>query len=114
MNNNEVDKFLLSHKTEIADNGFSDQVMHRLPARSVNHVAVERLWTVVCLGVTLVVCLHLDWFDTLMIDIKSFIVTLPLESAATQWFYFLGAPILLFWASMALLTRFTIYKLSDN
>lgn len=114
MNNNEVDKFLLSNKAEIADDGFSDQVMQRLPARLVNRVVIERLWSIACLMATLLVCLRLEWFDNLMIDVKSFIVTLPLESAAMQWFYLLGVPILLFWASMALLTRYTIYKLSKQ
>jgi len=114
MNNNEVDKFLLAHKTEIADDGFSDQVMRSLPARPVNSVAIERLWAVVCLLVAIPICLHMEWFDTMMIDVKSFIVTLPFESGATQWFYFLGLPILLIWTSMGLLTRFTIYKLTEQ
>jgi len=113
MNNNEVDKFLLSKKFEIADNGFSEQVMQQLPARRVNRIAVERLWTIVCLLSTLLICSQMEWLGPLLIDIKAFIVTLPLENGAIQWFYILGLPILLFWASMALLTRFAINKITQ-
>ena len=114
MNNNEVDKFLLAHKTEIADDGFSDEVMRRLPARQTNHVAVERIWAIVCLVVTLFVCSQLSWSEDLLIDVKAFLTTLPLESAAKQWFYVLGIPILTIWASTAILTRFTIIKLTQK
>lgn len=105
---NEVDKFLLSHKVEIADNGFSDRVMSHLPARADHRNRIEVIWQIVCLVGTLVLCSLTDILDVLITDIKAFIVTLPLESSLNQWLYILGIPLLLYWVVTAMLTHLSI------
>lgn len=108
---NDVDKFLLSNKIEIADNGFSDRVMSLLPAQESRLASrMKTIWQVCCLLGTVALCLCTDILDVLITDTKAFVVTLPHESAFTQCCYILGIPIIAYWCAIAILTHRTIQK----
>ena len=47
MNDKNVDRFLLSHKVEIEDNGFSDRVMQSLPENRVLQRRLSILWNII-------------------------------------------------------------------
>lgn len=107
---NEVDKFLLSHKVEIADDGFSDHVMSHLPARTVNKNALKNLWMTICIMSTILLLSFTDVLGIILTDLKAFLITLPLENDLTQWLYVIGVPLLLYWILTAYLTSITINK----
>lgn len=104
MNNNEVDRFLLANKAEIRDNGFSERVMRRLPDNPLWQQQMMNTWKCICIVTAFLVCYFTDILGTIIIDIKAFIVTLPFETAGTQWFYVLGIPMLVMWGMIAAVT----------
>ena len=90
MNNDNVDRFLLAHKVEIEDNGFSDRVLQSLPA----HVDWQRrlgiIWNCIFIAMLAVFCWQTDVLSNLKIDIEVFINNLPLHLGESTLWYSLG------------------------
>lgn len=62
---------------QIEDNGFTEQVMRRLPVR-VNWFT--RLWTVLCIVVALVLFSVFHGWELLFVQLEVFLRTMPTES----------------------------------
>lgn len=78
MNEKDIDKFLLSHKVEIEDKGFTDRVMQSLPAHLEWQRRMYRIWNVLCIVMLAVFCWQTDVLNKLMVDIEVFTNNLPL------------------------------------
>lgn len=90
MNENKVDKFLLAHKVEIDDNGFSDRVMKSLPAHVEWQRRLGRIWNISCLAMLAFICWQTDVLSNLKVDLEVFINNLPLHIGESSLWYSLG------------------------
>ncbi|MBQ0057168.1 MAG: DUF5056 domain-containing protein [Bacteroidales bacterium] len=111
--NNEVDKFLISYKTEIDDNGFSSRVVKNLPERTDWQTQLQRAWKFTFIVTMILFACYTDVIGTLMTDIKTFIITLPLETGMTQLLYVIILPLILSWTITAICGHFAIQKLKQ-
>lgn len=87
---NNVDKFLLSHKTEVADDGFSDRVMQSLPANMDWQRRMSRIWNGIFIVLLVVCCWQTDVLSNFIVDVEVFIKTLPLHFSDINIWYVLG------------------------
>ena len=94
MNENSVDKFLLSHKTEVEDNGFSVRVMQSLPENASLKHRLNRLWNTIFIVLLAVFCWQTNVLSELKVDIEVFINNLPLHVGDPTLWYSAGIIIL--------------------
>lgn len=94
MNEMNVDKFLLAHKVEIDDNGFSDRVMQSLPAKVAWQRRLGRIWNCIFVVLLAVFCWQTDVLTTLSYDIKASVQTMPLMLNDVSVWYTMGIMVL--------------------
>lgn len=85
-----VRKFFEENKVELADDGFSQRVMRRLPDRTRR---LSRIWTAVCTLAGILMCVVFNWIDVLVGIFNDFISWLPLH----------GGQYIVYWAVWLLL-----------
>ena len=87
MNDKNVDRFLLSHKVEIEDKGFSDRVMQSLPENRVLQRRLSILWNIIFIILLAFFCWKIDVLDMVVYDMKAFIATLPTYIFDSDFWY---------------------------
>ena len=65
-----VRKFFEENKVELADDGFSQRVMRRLPDRTRR---LSRIWAAVCTLAGILMCVVFNWVDVLVGIFNDFI-----------------------------------------
>jgi len=105
MNENSVDKFLLAHKVEVEDKGFSDRVMQSLPVNADLKRRMSRLWNTIFIVMLVVFCWQTDVLGILMVDIKAFLVTLPSDITDTTIWYTLGCLLIAMYGMIGILGK---------
>lgn len=104
-----VDQFLRNVTFEVEDNGFSEQVMKRLPDNSARERRLQRIWQLVCFTAALIVGWWTNIIDVIKTDIKVFINTLPVNYDAGEMMISAFMILLLFTLFTAMWSKKIIY-----
>lgn len=82
MENNDklLEQFFADNRQEIADNGFTRRVMHRLPS---NSRRLSQIWTAFCFTLALVLFVAFDGLQLVLGTLRETFTT-AVESGATQ------------------------------
>lgn len=94
----QIEAFLKNNAFDVADNGFSERVLSRLPERAGWERRLQRIWQMVCLAAAIVVGWLTNILDVVATDVRVFIHTLPLDYSYTQIFTFVAISMLLVYA----------------
>ena len=103
-----LQRFFSEHTAEIADEGFSAQVMQQLPQRARR---LNRVWTAVCVAATALVFLYFDGMAALRVLGTNFLGDLAGYLSAM---YTATYPLLLLPATLAVLGTVSVYNLLAN
>ena len=98
LSNKQVEAFLRNNAFEVADNGFSERVLKRLPEQVAWERRLQRIWQMVCLTTAIVIGWLTNIIDVIATDVRVFIHTLPLDYSLTQIFTFVAISMLLLYA----------------
>lgn len=75
MDNEREDKllkqFFEENRQEIADNGFTHQVMRRLPS---HYLRISRVWTMLCAALALILFIAMDGVQLVLISLREVIM----------------------------------------
>lgn len=74
-----VDKFLLDNKIVVEDEGFTQRVMETLPERVDWQRRLLRIWNCVFFVMLAMFCWKTEVFEKLYVDVKAFLLTLPVN-----------------------------------
>ncbi len=95
LSHTQVDAFLQANACQVADNGFSEQVMSHLPERVGWERRLQHIWQLVCVTAAIVAGWLTDMVDVIATDVRVFIHTLPLDYSYTELFALAAIPMLI-------------------